>query len=356
MADTNYGVNHPLAVKVWSRKLIHEALKETWFNRFVGSDSNSVVQMKNDLEKGPGDRIRVGLRMLLNGDGVLGDNTLEGSEESLTTYYDDLLIDQLRHAVRSRGKMSEQRVPFSVREEARLGLTDWWSDRLDTMFFNQLTGNTNVSDLRYTGMNATVAPTSVIYGNSDVCSTAASLSASTTFALSLHDFDRAVALAKTRSPMIRPIKQGGDSYYVAFLHPFAVFLLRNQSNNGVLWGDIEKAKIQGGKESGIFTGAIGVYNNVIFHEAVRLPDMTGIGTPNSGATTDYRRAVLCGAQAMIMGYGQEGGSSVSWTEELFDYKNKLGVEAGMIFGMKKSQYNATDYGVITLVGYAPVIS
>src|SRR5213595_1934569 len=225
MADTNYGVNHPLAVKVWSRKLIHEALKETWFNRFVGSDSNSVVQMKNDLEKGPGDRIRVGLRMLLNGDGVLGDNTLEGSEESLTTYYDDLLIDQLRHAVRSRGKMSEQRVPFSVREEARLGLTDWWSDRLDTMFFNQLTGNTNVSDLRYTGMNATVAPTSVIYGNSDVCSTAASLSASTTFALSLHDFDRAVALAKTRSPMIRPIKQGGDSYYVAFLHPFAVVRL-----------------------------------------------------------------------------------------------------------------------------------
>lgn len=350
MADTSYGVNHPLAVKVWSRKLLHEALKQTWFSKFLGSDTNSIVYMKNDLEKGPGDRIRCGLRMLLTGDGIQGDNTLEGSEESLVTYSDDLYINQLRHAVRSAGKMSEQRVPFSVREEARLGLTDWWADRLDTSFFNQLTGNTDQADTRYTGNNATLAPTTVIYGGGHT--TAASLSATTTHALTLRDFDAAVALAKTRSPMIRPIRMGGDDYYVAFIHTNAVYQLRGQTATAQ-WADIEKAKVQGGKESGIFTGAIGVYNNVIFHEATRLPDMTGLGTPNSGATTDYRRAVLCGAQAMLMGYGQDGGSSVSWTEELFDYKNKLGVEAGMIFGMKKAQFNGADYGVITLAGYAP---
>lgn len=28
--------------------------------------------------------------------------------------------------------MSEQRVPYSVREEAMMGLKDWWADRLDT--------------------------------------------------------------------------------------------------------------------------------------------------------------------------------------------------------------------------------
>lgn len=354
MADTNYGVNHPLAVKVWSRKLLHEALKQTWFSKFMGSDSNSIVQMKNDLEKGPGDRIRVGLRMLLVGDGIQGDNTLEGSEESLVTYSDDLYINQLRHAVRSAGKMSEQRVPFSVREEARLGLTDWWADRLDTSFFNQLAGYTGQADTRYSGNNATLAPTTVIYGGGVGNTTAASLSATTTHALTLRDFDAAVALAKTRSPMIRPIRMGGDDYYVAFLHTNAVYQLRGQTATAQ-WADIEKAKVQGGKESGIFTGAIGVYNNVIFHEAVRLPDITGLGTPNSGAVTDYRRAVLCGAQAVLMGYGQDGGSSVSWTEELFDYKNKLGVEAGMIFGLKKAQFNGADYGVITLAGYAPAL-
>ena len=350
--DTNYALNHPLAVKVWSRKLLQEALKQTWFYKFIGNDSNSVVQMKNDLQKGPGDRIRVGLRMLLTGDGIQGDATLEGSEESLTTYYDDLFIDQLRHAVRSAGKMSEQRVPFSVREEARLGLTDWWSERLDFSFFNQLSGNTNAADTRYTGNNATLAPTTVVYPGDHT--TAASLSATTTHALSLREFDKAVALAKTRTPMIRPVKQGGDRYYVAFLHTNAIYQLRGQTSTGQ-WADIEKAKVQGGKDSGIFDGAVGVYNNVIFHETTRLPDMTGIGTPNSGTVADYRRAVLCGAQAMLMGYGQDGGSSVTWTEELFDYKNKLGVSAGMIFGLKKAQFNSADFGVITLVGYAPVL-
>lgn len=350
MGDTNYGVNHPLAVKVWSRKLLHEALKETWFSKFIGSDTNSLVYMKTDLEKGPGDRIRCGLRMLLTGDGVLGDDTLEGAEEALTTYSDDLLIDQLRHAVRSAGKMSEQRVPFSVREEARMGLTDWWAERLDTAFFNQLSGASGVTDLRYTGHNATVAPTTTIYGGGHAAAT--SLTASTTNALTLADFDRAVAIAKTRSPMIRPIRMGGDKYYVAFIHTNAVYQLRQQTSTGQ-WGDIEKAKVQGGKESGIFNGASGVYNNVIYHETTRLPDATGYGAPATGTAADFRRAVLAGAQAMLIGYGQDGGSSVSWTEELFDYKNKLGVSAGMIFGMKKSRYNSVDYGVINLLGYAP---
>lgn len=350
MADTNYGVNHPLAVKVWSRKLLHEALKQTWFSKFIGNDSNALVYMKNDLQKGPGDRIRCGLRMLLTGDGIQGDNTLEGNEEQLITYSDDLLIDQLRHAVRSAGKMSEQRVPFSVREEARLGLTDWWAERLDTAFFNQLCGNTGVTDTRYTGNNSTVAPTTTIYGGGE--GAAGSLSATTTHALTLRDFDKAVAIAKTRSPMIRPIRVGGDDFYIAFLHTNAVFQLRGQTSTGQ-WADIEKAKVQGGKESGIFTGAIGVYNNIIFHESTRLPTGAGYAAPATGTAADFRRAVLCGAQAMLIGYGQDGGSSVSWTEELFDYKNKLGVEAGMIFGMKKAVYNSTDYGVINLLGYAP---
>jgi len=345
---TEYGVNHPLAVKAWSRKLLREALKQTWFSKFMGTDSNSLIYIKNDLTKGPGDRVRCGLRMLLTGAGVQGDTTLEGEEEALVTHSDDLFIDQLRHAVRSKGKMSEQRVPFSVREEARAGLQDWWSDRLDTAFLNQLTGNTGQTDTRYTGNQATLAPTTLVLGNSE--GTEESLSASTTNSLTLRDFDKAVALAKTRTPMIRPIKKGGDDYYVAFLHPFAVYQLRGQTSTGQ-WADIEKAKVQGGKDSGIFNGAIGVYNNVIFHEAVRMPNI--VGTPASGTTADFRRSVLCGAQSLLLGFGQENGSNVSWVEELFDYKNQLGVSGGLIHGIKKAQFNSVDYGVITLAGYAP---
>ncbi len=84
----------------------------------MGTGSDSVVQIKSETNKSEGDRIRIGLRMQLTGTGIAGDGTLEGSEESLTTYTDDVFIDQLRHAVRSAGKMSEQRVPTAPRGAA----------------------------------------------------------------------------------------------------------------------------------------------------------------------------------------------------------------------------------------------
>ena len=138
MANTDYGVNHALAVKLWQKGLMAEVLKKTQVQNFTGSTSSSLIQVKTETSKQAGDRISFGLRMQLSGDGVEGDGTLEGNEEALTTYSDAVLIDQLRHAVRSGGRMSEQRVPFSVRAEARDGLADWWADRIDDCFFNQL--------------------------------------------------------------------------------------------------------------------------------------------------------------------------------------------------------------------------
>ena len=101
MATSQYGVNNALTVKLWARKLFQEALKQTWLYKFMGSDARSAIQIINDTSKGPGDRVTVGLRMQLTGQGVLGDGTLEGNEEALTTYTDNLIINQLRYPVRS---------------------------------------------------------------------------------------------------------------------------------------------------------------------------------------------------------------------------------------------------------------
>jgi hypothetical protein len=50
--------------------------------------------------------------------------------------------------------MSEQRIPWSIREEAMMGLKDWWAGRMDVSFFNQVCGYTTVTDTRYTGNQA----------------------------------------------------------------------------------------------------------------------------------------------------------------------------------------------------------
>jgi N4-gp56 family major capsid protein len=349
MAATSYGVNHDLAVKLWSKKLFHEALKATFFSKFMGKGSGSLIQIKDETSKSAGDKITFGLRMQLTGDGVQGDGTLEGNEEALTTYADSVYIDQLRHAVRSAGKMSEQRVPFSVREEAKDGLRDWWSDRLDTSFANQIAGNTTAGlSTKFTGNQAAIAPNSThklyVSGSSDE-----GLTSSHVFNLNM--IDKCVEKAKTLSVPIRPIKVGGKDKFVMFLHPYQVYDMRTTTSDGQ-WLDIQKAAMQGGdvSKNPIYDGSLGEYNGVVLHEWTRLPQ--GVNSSTAAAVANTRRAVFCGAQAAAMAYGKDDSGEMSWVEELFDYGNQLGVSAGMIFGLKKVRFNSLDFGTIVVSSYA----
>jgi N4-gp56 family major capsid protein len=288
--------------------------------------------------------------MLLSGDGIQGDGTLEGNEEALTTYTDDVFIDQLRHAVRSGGKMSEQRIPFSVREEARMGLEDWWADRIDTWFMTQLSGtfhNQTGSSYQRTGLQAPLAPsTNRIVFPADTTTEASISESLSAFMMTTAVIDDLVRVAKTVTPQIRPIRVGGDDYFVMFLHPYQVHDLRRDTAN-LGWGDIQKSAMSGGDVANnpIFTGALGVYNGVILHESTRVP--AGGSATGSGSLSNVRRAIFCGAQALSMAYGRGfGGNRMSWVEELFDYRNQLGVSAGLIGGMKKMQFNSEDFGVL----------
>lgn len=359
MATTEYPVNHPLAVKAWAKRLYVEALKETFASRFMGTGTDSLISVKNELSKGPGDRITQGLRMQLLGAGVSGDGTLEGNEEALQTYSDNIFIDQLRHAVRSAGRMSQQRVTFDIRDEAMSGLRDWWADRIDTGFFNQICGYTAQTDTRYTGMNSAVAPSRHIIPDSPTTSHTAEVSLSTTQTFQLAYIDRAVTVAKTgttgTTPILRPIRVNGADKYVMFLHPFQTFQLRTDATSGrITWFDAQRSRVQGGEmDNPIYNGALGEYNNVILHESTRVT----YGVTSAAAETDVRRAVLCGAQAALMATGQDNSpTKMTWEEELFDYGNQLGVSAGMIWGLKKAVFNSTDFATIVVSSYSPAVS
>lgn len=346
--DTNYPLNHPLAVKKWAPDLMKETLKKTYAFQFMGKGKGSLITIKTDLKTSDGGEVvRVGIRSQLSGAGIQGDNTLEGNEESLETFYQDTYIDQLRHAVRSNGKMSEQRVPFSVRNEAKDGLADWWADRFDTWMFNQLCGITSQTDPRYYGFNTPVAPDAdhITYSGSG-STTEASISNTTSANFNLNFIDSAVERAKTAKNQLQPVKVGGKSYYVMFIHPYQTTSLRKNTAAGQ-WADIQKAAITGGQieDNPIFTGALGVYNQTILHESVRVP-----ASPNNASV---RRAVLCGAQALSIAFGREYGKNVfSWVEEAYDYKNKLGVAAGCQAGMVKTRYNGSDYGTVVCPTWA----
>lgn len=361
MAGTSYPVGHPLAVNLWAKKLAVEALRATYFYEFMGKSSSSMIMYRDELGKDAGDNVTYGLRTQLNGAGVQGDGTLEGNEEALSTSTDNLRIDQLRHAVRSSGKMSEQRVTFDVREEAKEGLTDWWANRFDTALFNQLCGFTAQTDTRFTGNNPTVAPDTSHIFRPNARTTDESLTTGDEFNLAI--IDRMVARANqfntasgTGVP-IRPMRAQGRNLWMMFVHDDQIYQLRSSAAAGT-WIDYQKAAISGGdKDNPLFTGGdlMGEYNGVLLHRAPRVTN--GVNSTTGAAVANVRRAVLCGAQAAMFATGRnaEDGQKdkFTWVEESFDYGNQLGVSAGSIFGMKKTRFGGQDFGTFVASTYTP---
>jgi N4-gp56 family major capsid protein len=320
MATTSYGVNDALAVKLWSKRMDVEALKDTHYSAYIGTTATSLAQEMTETKKGAGDQVTWGLRRLASGDGVSEGEILEGNEEAISRYSDSMVINELRHAIRvkNRGSIDAQRVPYDLREEAYETLKDWYADRKDECFFNALAGNTAQTDLKRTGFNATVAPSATKIIRPAAVANDESLSTTNPMTLSL--IDRARNRARTAAVPMRPIKGlGRDVDYVCFVHPDQVLTLRTDAATAGNWFDLQKARLQGGEimSNAIYTGAVGIYNRTLIVEADRVP--RGVNSSTGAAVANSRRAIFCGAQALGVAYGKDGGKTkFKWKEELID--------------------------------------
>lgn len=363
MAVTSYGVNDALAMKAWSRKLSVEVSKATAIAPLIGTSTNSIIQMKDELNKDKGDKVTFGLRMQLSGAGVTESEVLEGNEEALTTYADAIYINELAHAVRvkNEGTIDVQRVPFSLREQAKDGLKDWYADRLSLTAFIHFSGytaptidfegSTITLSSKYWGFNSPIAPSATRILRAASAANDESLTSADIFTLDL--IDKAVEKAKTANPKIRPVRVDGGNHYVMYLHPYQVTSLRTNTSTGQ-WLDIQKAAEKRGSSNPIFDGSLGVYNNVILREAEHVVQ----GVSSAGAkVTNVRRAVLLGAQAAVASYGMKfTPEKFDMREELFDYQRELGVSVHTVFGMKKTVFNSVDFGTIVVSTYAAAAS
>jgi hypothetical protein len=95
MGMTDYAANDAMAVKLWSRMLSLQSLDSTDIKPLIGDDENSIIQMKDETSKGPGDQVTYGLQIQLQGAGFTENDTAEGNGESLATFSDALTINEL---------------------------------------------------------------------------------------------------------------------------------------------------------------------------------------------------------------------------------------------------------------------
>ena len=368
MSTTSFGVGDAMAVKLWSKKLSVEAVKATDVAAYIGEDAGSIIHRKTETSKGKGDQVTFGLRIQLSGNGFTENELAEGNGEALTIYSDALVINELGHVVgiKAEDTIDWQRVPFDMREEARQGLADWWRKRISVSFFNQVCGYTPANSApfggKFTGMQTVSAPNSTRQIWQGSLTADESLGSTNTFSLTM--LDKMKEMAINASPLIRPINiksQTGDvgdyenvqeGKYAVFLHPYQVTDMRTSTSTGQ-WLDIQKAAMAGGQitKIPIYTGALGEYNGMILKSAIDVTQ--GVNSSTGAAITTVRRAVLCGAQAAVVAYGQKNApAKYRWNEEKFDHKRRMEVSGWTIWGLKKARFNSVDYGTILGSTYA----
>jgi len=351
MADTEFGTNDVQTVKRWSSILTREAIAKTKIGKLAKrGTSNTFVKFLTDLEKGNGDVIYHFLRSAARGKGRYGSQRLEDFEERLLFPRDSLSINQLRNAHRY-DQMSQQRVPFELRSEAKDSLTDWYAAAIDQIAACKLAGTVGVDDLAVGDSDLITFDDNSLISFDDDHRIQHGDGASSEEAFEIGHIEHAVAKAKTLRPRINPVTIDGGEYYVALLCPESVYQLRIDTGE-TKWNVVMQRAQERGNKNPIFTGALGIWGQCIMYEWEYLPK----DTATAGSETCYN--LLLGREAASIAFGgrrvgalsAQSGQMFSWREQDQDYGDKMGVGVASICGFQANTFDSNEDGTATPYG------
>lgn len=369
MASTNFGALTAHQLKVWSKDFWREARNKTFVMSFAGNGSNSMIQRVTELKKTiDGDRAVITMVNEATGDGVVGDNNLEGNEEALSQDEMVIQMDQWRHAHKNAGKMSDQRTVVNFRGEAKDKLSYAAARIMDELAFQTLSGISYTlkpdmsvrtgSQLHLLKFAADVsAPSSRRHYRWDATN---GLVAGDTTAVDVADtptWEMLVDLkAKAVTEYLRPIRsEDGVEVYNVFMSPQGIAKLKKDPSFLAAWQQAQKR----GDENPLFKGTKHGGKGAIFIDGLAIMEYRNVVTTlGAGATGQWgagglvsgQRILLCGAQALA--FADWG--NAEWNEKDFDYGNTHGISIGKIFGLLKPKLFSTyaqskqDFGVIAL--------
>ena len=382
MANTNFASLTSEQLTAWSRDFWRVARNMSFINQFAGSGSNAMVQRVSELTKSDkGARAVLTLLADMTGDGVTGDNTLEGNEESLRAYDIVIQLDQLRFANRLAGRLADQKSVVTFREHSRDALAYAIADRIDQLAFLTLSGGAytqknngalrpvytsgqNLGDLAFN--SDITAPTSNRHRRWDATNGLVAGDVTATVAADKLAYNTIVDLkAYAKANYIRGIRSAGneESFHL-FVTPQVMADIKLDSD---FLANVRNAGVRGPSNS-LFAGSSSLMvDGVFIHEFRHVFNTSGATTGTSsnagaagymwGADADVNGSacLFCGAQSLAMA----DIGLPEMVEDNFDYGNQNGSSIGKIFGLKKPKFNSDinsaveDFGVIRLdVAYA----
>lgn len=372
MADTS--TISGLQAELWSAKFFKYGLQNMFFGKFIGksmsvselpknqrtdivrTDPNAMIQVIMDLTKKKGDQITFPLIYPLSENGRVN-GTLESNEEGILNYEFVQAIKDWGHATKDAGALTRQQAAFEWDPVAREQLALWYARALDAATYNVMAG------LKFTGEDAVDlfaarANTRKLVCGLDAASSIfetttvdASLGLDWYFSLDVVSYARRKAVAS--EPIIRPLKIDGGEYWLMFIHPLQAKALKDSSD----WQTLQKSFISvRGNKNPMFSGMLGIFDQVILYEYQRTQTRLGDGTGEdldantfdtgdvvtSGATC--ARAIFAGTQAAVHAYAQKP----AFHRKDFDYGYKHGYAVRMLMGVGRPYFNSVDFGVMVV--------
>lgn len=320
MAEQRNQVNIPanLVPKVWAKKVWHEGVKDSYFDKFTAMDGSNVVHQNKDLTNVKGDSVVFGLMMNLTGFGVEGNRQkLSGAEDTLNIYDFTVQTQLVRNAV-SRFEADDQKSQYDMLKEIKVVLKQWLSDWLDNKLISKLSYNPSNGEVLYASAAGTQ---SSITANDKLTTTIIS---------------RAKRKAMMHAPKVQPIKVDGMDKYIMLVHPWAA---RDLKDDPKWLAAQQNANIRGSKNP-IFTGALGEYDGVILYEYERVLS-SNIGASSANVCQN----LLLGKQAACFAVARPA----KHIEQTDDYGNIAGNGIAFYGAVEKTNFNGKDYGVINVM-------
>lgn len=357
MAETTVSVNEQVAQ--WDDAFFKSYVRTNRFKRYMGTDENSIIQIKENLTKKKGDAITINLIGAL--DATSGPNdgstTLVGNEKALPNEGHAITVRIVRDAT-VVNVAEEQKSPIDIRNAGKVALKDLAMRYLRKAVITALH---TINGVEY-GTATEIQKDAWLVDNADrvLFGSAKSNNAANDHSASLLLVDSSndkltgsvVELAKRMAQTavtangdgIRPVTYGDDEEtYVMFVPSVAFRDLRAwMVANGYWENALERSK-----QNPLFSGTSSIeWDGVMVREIPEMTTLAGVGASGIAVAPCF----LCGAQALGLAWAKRTTTTVSKED---DYEFRAGVGFMEMRGVEKLQWgkgsaNAVDWSVCTV--------
>ena len=343
----------------WEDKFFSEYVRANRFKRYMGTNENAIIQIKENLTKAKGDAITINLVGALDASAGPNDGTsaLVGFEKALPNDGHKITVKVVRDAV-TVNEIEEQASPIDILKAGEVALKDLCMRYLRNAIIAALQ---TINGVAYATASAAQRNTWLV-DNADrvLFGAAKSNNAANVHATSLANIDNVadkltgsvVSLAKriaqtattANGDGIRPFTYGEDEETFVMFAPTQAF--RDLREWMVVNGKWDTA-LERSAANPLYSGPTSIeWDGVMVREIPEIPILVGVGALG----IDVAPCFLCGAQAIGIAWAKRTKSTIK-TET--DYENSRGVGFKEIRGIEKLQWgqggaDAVDWSVCTV--------